>query len=348
MNRTYLHCHVYDCPEDQRNAARAALAGWAPWGQKEEGDPESPLDGRTARGNVPCDTVPDIAAALRKAAPGASWVIWEEPSDDSPGPGRSIAFTPALGEHEGECDASGDLLLSRSEFEALRSRHPGNALITAIDHALGGPWEDHYSARVYAAHEPAPRLPDERHNQGTSTANQFGVDEPRLADLAARYPVEDDRSAFLALQAAIQGDDDDPAAVITGGPCDLAVELLADADGQTSGYRLLVHPAADLAAPWIASNVEEVIDRDMLAEPTEDGGTYDTAQIVRDAAITANGLLTWDAAAVAGIPLPVTGNGPAAVPAPLAGVRTRPHGARHLPQDRLAGYRAAGEGEPEL
>lgn len=159
MGRTYLHCHVYDCPGNQQDAARAALAQWAPWGKEEDGAPESPLDGVTELGNVPCDTVPGIAAALRRAAPAASWVMWEEPSGDRPGPGRAIAFTPALGEHEGECDASGDPLISRSDFEELRSRDSGKALIAAIDTALGGPWERHYAARVYAGRESAPRPP---------------------------------------------------------------------------------------------------------------------------------------------------------------------------------------------
>ena len=85
MNRTYLHCHVYDCPEGQRDAARAALGQLALWGQEENGASESPLDGVTALDNVPWDTVPGIAAALHKAAPDASWVMWEEPSDDRPG-----------------------------------------------------------------------------------------------------------------------------------------------------------------------------------------------------------------------------------------------------------------------
>ena len=66
--------------------------------------------------DIVCDTVPDIAAALREAAPGASWVTWEEPC--ATGPGRAIAFTPALGEHHGECDRSGEILVGRFDFEA--------------------------------------------------------------------------------------------------------------------------------------------------------------------------------------------------------------------------------------
>jgi hypothetical protein len=145
-DRTFLKCHVYDCPGDQREAARAALGQWE-WGEYED-DPESPVDGWTAAPDVSVDTVPDVAAALRKAAPGASWVAWEEPG--TTGPGRAIAFTPALGEHEGECDRAGEILIGRSDFEALRAQHAGEALITAIDTALGGPWARDYAARVPA------------------------------------------------------------------------------------------------------------------------------------------------------------------------------------------------------
>ena len=88
MDRTYLKCHVYDCPEDQREAARAALEQWG-WGEYVD-DPESPVDGMTAAPETLCDTVPDIATALRTSAPGASWVAWEEPTTGHPG--RAAAF----------------------------------------------------------------------------------------------------------------------------------------------------------------------------------------------------------------------------------------------------------------
>jgi hypothetical protein len=170
--------------------------------------------------------------------------------------------------------------------DGLETLNPDGDAIETVDRAarmVNEAWAD-----------AAPRLPGRRHSLGPGTAAQFGVDESRLADLAARYPVNDDHGAFLALEAAILGDDGNQAtAVITGGPCDLAVEALADANGEVDGYRLLIHPATDLAAPWTASHVERVSDRDTLAEPTRDGGTYDTAEIIRDAATLANELLTW-------------------------------------------------------
>ena len=154
MDRTYLKCYVYDCPEDQREAARAALEQWG-WGEYVN-DPESPVDGMTAATEILCNTVPDIAAALRKAAPGASWVTWEEPTTGHPG--RAAAFTPALGQHEGVCGGSGEILIGRSDFEALRVQHSGAALLMALDTALGGPWARDYAARVPAAGRIGDRL----------------------------------------------------------------------------------------------------------------------------------------------------------------------------------------------
>jgi hypothetical protein len=68
----------------------------------------------------------------------------------------------------------------------------------------------------------------------------------------------------------------------------LAVELLADADGELDGYRILIHPTSDPADPWIASNIERVSDREPLDQPTGSGGIYDTAEIIRDAVKIAN------------------------------------------------------------
>ena len=146
---------------------------------------------------------------------------------------------------------------------------------------------------------------------------RFGLDESRLADVAGRYPVTDDHGAFLALETAILGTVGPSTAVITGGPCDLAVELLADANGELNCYRILIHPTPDPADPWIAGPAETVTDRDRLAEPTEDGGIYDTAQIIRDAATLASELLAWSRRA--GITAPTRhGN-----PQQLASVRTK-------------------------
>jgi hypothetical protein len=127
----------------------------------------------------------------------------------------------------------------------------------------------------------------------TDESTRFRVDEAGLADLAERYPVEDDHSAFLAIETAILGDDGNQAHAVIRGGCEVAVELLANGDGELDGYRMLIHPSSDLGDPWIAGHIERVIDREQLPEPDEGGGAYDPAAIIRDAAAEASRLLAW-------------------------------------------------------
>jgi hypothetical protein len=122
---------------------------------------------------------------------------------------------------------------------------------------------------------------------------RFWLDEAALADLAERYPVDDDHSAFLTIETAILGDDGDRAHTVIQGGCEVAVELLANGDGELDGYRMLIHPSSDLGDPWIAGHVERVIDREQLPEPDEEGGIYDPAEIIRAAVTEANRLLKW-------------------------------------------------------
>jgi hypothetical protein len=121
---------------------------------------------------------------------------------------------------------------------------------------------------------------------------QFELDEDRLPELAG-YPVENDHDALLLLEAALDlsGDRDGPAVT---GPCELAIDLLADGDGEIDGWRIIIHPDEEYPdAPWLASSIRRVSYLELLPEPTEDGGLYDPAVIIRDAVDTANGMLAW-------------------------------------------------------
>jgi hypothetical protein len=121
---------------------------------------------------------------------------------------------------------------------------------------------------------------------------QFVLDKTRLPELAGDYPVSDDRSALLALETAILGNGEHSSPLITG-PCDLGVDLLANGDGEIDGYRIVIHPSADDDEPYISSQIQRVSYFTPLAEPTEDGDLYDTAEIVLSAVMTANELLAW-------------------------------------------------------
>jgi hypothetical protein len=112
---------------------------------------------------------------------------------------------------------------------------------------------------------------------------EFTLDESRLAHVAGRHEIETDHDALLALEAVILGDgDSDP---LLAGPCEIAVDLLADADGELDGYRIILHPAADEAAPWLASGIQR-------ASSHRDDGR-DAAGIIRDFVRVANSLLAW-------------------------------------------------------
>ena len=117
---------------------------------------------------------------------------------------------------------------------------------------------------------------------------KFQLDEAWAAKVgfAERFPVEDDHSAMLAIDQAIAGDDDD--IVITGpeGPfpstdvqvTEMAVDLLADGDGNIDGFRILVRLPGGLF--WRAGEIQRV-----------PWGGQDTLAVLRVAVAAANVLL---------------------------------------------------------
>ena len=123
-------------------------------------------------------------------------------------------------------------------------------------------------------------------------AMRFVLNESGLAELADRYPVEDDHSALLALETAILGNGVSSPPLITG-PCELAIDLLADGGGEIDGYRVIIRPDESEDAPWLASHICRVSYFGMLDEADENGGLYDPAEIVQAAVATANQLLAW-------------------------------------------------------
>jgi hypothetical protein len=121
-------------------------------------------------------------------------------------------------------------------------------------------------------------------------AARFTLDYAGLADLVVNYSVATDHDALLAIESALPGTADRP--LITG-PCELAVDLLADGDGAIDGYRIIIHPDEDPGAPWLASHICRVSYFDELPEPNEESGLYDPAEIIENAVKTANELLEW-------------------------------------------------------
>lgn len=124
----------------------------------------------------------------------------------------------------------------------------------------------------------------------TSTDPRFELDYSGLASLVFEHCVASDQDALLAIEAALPGTGDHP---LISGPCEIAVDLLADGDGEIDGYRIIIHPAPDPSEPWIASPICRVSDVEQWDDPADPDDLYDTAEIIENAVRTANELLEW-------------------------------------------------------
>lgn len=127
---------------------------------------------------------------------------------------------------------------------------------------------------------PAPGHAD----RSRDTAAEFTLGEPVIADLADRYEIATDHDALLVLEAAIHGHHSSGRSIVRG-PCEVTVELLADADADLDGYRILLRHGPGRDSPWLASDVRRAADH------LEAG--MDTRDIIRDFLKTANGLYAW-------------------------------------------------------
>jgi hypothetical protein len=61
---------------------------------------------------------------------------------------------------------------------------------------------------------------------------EFTLDESGLAPVASPHEIKTDHDALVALDAVILGDGDSSP---RPGPCEIAADLLADADGELDG-----------------------------------------------------------------------------------------------------------------
>jgi hypothetical protein len=158
---TILQCYIYACPEDQRAAAAEVLSdldiGWEP-GSGETGSPAGPpalsLTEPYTDHAASCGTADDLAAELTRAAPGASFVLWEDPAYSWLG--SLQAYTPALGAFSADCDADGNVVFTIGEVTHVLRENAGDAdhNVNAMRNAMGVPWTDDWQAACSAS---APR-----------------------------------------------------------------------------------------------------------------------------------------------------------------------------------------------
>jgi hypothetical protein len=139
MERTYLRCYLYACPEGERDAAATAM----------DYENMSESDGAWVNSDASSDSSASLASALRDAAPGASWVLWEDPVTDT---GMLYARTPELGDFSATCNGGGDVVLTHTEvsevIDKVASEWKGHggaltmaaAITAAVDRAMGIPW----------------------------------------------------------------------------------------------------------------------------------------------------------------------------------------------------------------
>lgn len=156
-DRTPLQCHVYDCPQEQREAVLRVLVDSygldLDWGSA---DPSAglcltqPYTGHDLR----VGSAAELAAALREAAPGSSFVLWEDPAYEWLG--SLEAQAPCLGAFSADCDAGGTVLCTLPQASqiiraaagrelVINGRPAGHwvaqeTLLAEFDKAMGGPW----------------------------------------------------------------------------------------------------------------------------------------------------------------------------------------------------------------
>lgn len=154
-DRTYFQVHVYDCPEDQREAARLVIADYVTAAAE---DHVLDLTEAYTEEEVSCGGADELAPRLEQAAPGCSFVLWEDPTYVWLGSIR--AYTPALGSFAADCDASGQPVFTLSEVMAVLQSDQVTAcndpddsdgmllkeVPAALARAFGDPWLEHRRA----------------------------------------------------------------------------------------------------------------------------------------------------------------------------------------------------------
>jgi hypothetical protein len=152
--RVFGQAYIYSCPGDQHQAALDVLDGH---GLRLEyaNEPEGQLgpDTRYMDQEVPVGTSNDLTKALIEKAPGASFVVWEDPSTE--GLGGLHAYTPALGHFGGEygadCTRDGQVVFADIMAAIASEDARANGIDQAPGQAMGRPWLDDWEHARAAA-----------------------------------------------------------------------------------------------------------------------------------------------------------------------------------------------------
>ena len=145
-DRTAFQCTIDACPEDQREAVREILDEYADHLDWTDALPaELSLDRQYTAHEVSLGTAQEITGRLTKAAPGAAFLLWEDPAYQWLG--DVYAHTPELGTFTAACDADGNPVYTREQIAAMVKEITETTLCMTsatlaieLDKRMGGPW----------------------------------------------------------------------------------------------------------------------------------------------------------------------------------------------------------------
>jgi hypothetical protein len=157
-DRTWFRVHVYACPDDQFEAVAKLLLDdeglayeYVDVDVDDIADAGVSLNDPLTAAEWPTEhSIEPLAVKLREAAPGASWVMWTDPS--SGGLGQLCAYAPELGPYGPvACDAGGDVVFTLAQVVTAieQGTRPGEASgqgALVVYEAMGGPWKYDWEA----------------------------------------------------------------------------------------------------------------------------------------------------------------------------------------------------------
>lgn len=166
-DRSYAQVVVYDCPEEQRAAARAAIfeafggesineqphTDTAPGSDRWDSarwvrTAELVLGERYGSDECSLDMNATLAAAIIEAAPGATFAAWVDPKYEYAG--MLTMYSPDLGQFDSECDANGNATITSYRVRQILATNPPDAIAGALRAELGLTWDERIRAAVAA------------------------------------------------------------------------------------------------------------------------------------------------------------------------------------------------------
>lgn len=192
-DRTYAQIFIYDCPEEQRADLLAALSPTF-WPIDSTNWDTIPV--QFVVDEAPCGVIEEDAPGWAEAAPGATWVAWEDPKFEWLGTaayclgGKVVVFT---------CDADGKPVATLDaaraagvQGEALDKLFPGHEVVEGFEKL---------------ANSPEPAQGKEDNKVVYTVALEYQVDATNPQDAVAQMMAWLENAALGDLVYAVSGPD---------------------------------------------------------------------------------------------------------------------------------------------